>query len=1102
MSEPKIETKHHIIAGIGSSADGIKNMEAFFKNLPGNTGITFVVIQHLSPEHKSILPEILQKSTRLKVTEIEDKTSPEPDHVYVLPAGYDVTISGNKFHLQKYSRDKKGLHLPIDLFLRSLAADKKDRTAAILLSGGGSDGSLGIKEIKDAGGLLLVQDPESAKFRSMPQNAIDTGLVDKIAKPEDLPGLLLEFQGSLDKEEQFIEDYDSGELMRKLLQLLKMKTGHDFSEYKKSTIRRRITRRMALHKKSKLSEYIGYLKENPQEVDNLFKELLIGVTSFFRNKKAFETLKKKVFPEIINPGNKNPVRIWVAACSSGEEVYSLAILAREYQESQQIRTDMQFFATDIDPRALEVARKGKYKENIRADVPAGLLDKYFEKKDDIYQVHKDIRDMITFAGHSVIKDPPYSKLDLISCRNFLIYLEPEIQKHVLNAFHYALKPGRFIFLGGSESQSQRSQLFEAIDAKARIYQKKENRKAAANYLSHSRKQESREEGNVTHVSIDKKKLSIKEFAEKKALKEYMHPFLVINKKGEIQYSLGQCDKYLKFHVGEPNQNIVNLAREGLGIPISSALRKIKSENKPVSFKNIKVKGANGDDQVNITLTPVKEPAFLSHMVIVTITPVRPANNNGEDHQDNTHEISRESDDHIRQMERELQETREYLNNVIEDLEASNEELKSTNEEFQSTNEELQSTNEELETSKEELQSLNEELESSNNELQRKNEEEARLSNDLNNFMESIRIGTLFLDKYHRIRRFSPQIKVIVNLTESDTGRSIKDFGVSFPEGNLLDDVRHVMDNLSPLEKDISANHDRHYWMRILPYRTPDDRIDGVVITFTDISERYRNQKIIEESERWRKYRDLFHHIEHGFALYQVIKNDRGDVDDLRLAEANHAFADIMNIELDSIKNRKVSELNISRECRDAFITAGKKVLGRKPYEEERYFEDSGRHLRILYFSHEGDIVATFVQDITGVKEEMKAQVHLASIVESSDDAIFSESAEGRILSWNDGAEELYGYSEKEAVGAMANDLYAYPKDDGDVAMIRQVRKGEKVKNRDTFHKRKDGSVVPVSVTKSPIKNEEGKIIAISNIVKDITDIKKREEELVKAKEAT
>jgi two-component system, chemotaxis family, CheB/CheR fusion protein len=1095
------DSSDHIIAGIGASADGINAMEVFFSNLPEKTGVTFVVIQHLSPDHTSILPEILQRKTRLKVLHIEDKSSPLPDHVYVLPAGYDVTMSNNRFRLQKYSKNKKGLHLPIDLFFRTMATSFKSRSAAILLSGTGSDGCLGIKEIKNYGGLIMVQDPESAKFKSMPQNAIDTGLVEKVARPEELPALLLEFKKRCVQEGEPIDDDGSYELMKKLFMLLNSGTGYDFSGYKKNTVHRRIRRRMTLHKIEDFREYVSFLEQDPHEIDKLFRELLIGVTSFFRNREAFDMLEKIVFPQIIHSDRKDPLRIWVAACSSGEEVYSLAILAKEFMASLNLRIDMQFFATDIDQNALELARRGKYKHNIEPDVPGNLLKKYFHKKDDIYEVHKDIRDMITFARHSTIKDPPYSRLDMISCRNFLIYLDPDIQKHVLTTFHYALHPGGFLFLGQSESHPVKDDLFEPVNTKSRIYLKKENKTASGDFISRVRRPEIYGIPSEKPLIAGKVKMSLREFAEKTALKEFMHPFLVVDHKGEIKYSLGKCDLYFGFHTGEPNQNIVNLAREGLKIPISNALRKIAAERKPVKYSNLTVKTSNGDEIVGLYLNPVNKQSF-SHLVTVSIEPSGSGIKIPGNRQDLFHEIKGDSEEYIRNMEHELQETRDYLNNVIEELETSNEELISSNEESQSTNEELQSANEELETSREEMQSLNEELETSNLELQRKIEEITHINNDLNNFLQSTHIGILFLDKDLKIRRFSHQIKGVVNLNESDTGRSIKDFEIQFLEGQLEKDIKYVLDNLRPVEKEITRDENQYFWMRILPYRTLDNRIDGVVVTFTDISEKNRVQKLVEESERWRKYKYLFHQMEHGFALYKAIRDEEGEIYDFKLVEANQAFENLMQIGLDNKPEHTVSDLFQDKSYRKAFLQAGKKVLKGHSYHEERYFKSIEKYLKILYFLHEEGYVATFVQDITIEKTETQARMHLASIVESSDDAIFSESLDGEIISWNDGAVRLYGYSENEAVGRLSHELFFNQEDGEDGNMIADVKKGMKVRNQETFHCTKDGRVIPVAVTKSPITDENGKVLAISNIVKDITTIKEREEELVTAKETS
>ncbi len=1085
--------QNHIITCIGASADGIKALEEFFSNLPESKGLTFVVIQHLSPDHKSILGNILQRKTGLKVEDIKDRAALEPDHVYVLPAGYDATIKENRFRLKKYRKEERGLHLPVDIFLRSLAADRKDTIAAILLSGTGSDGSQGIREIKNAGGLVMVQDPESAKFKSMPQNALETGLVDKVAPPGDLPELLLEFQKNCHEEIKPFDEEITGELLEKLLQRVYSQTGYDFSGYKQATIHRRIRRRMALHKKTKLRDYLHLLEAHPDETEHLFKEFLIGVTSFFRNEQAFDALREEVFPEILAADTRETLRIWIPACATGEEVYSIAILAKEYQALKKIRKDMQFFATDVDQKALEVARAGKYKENIKADLPETLLDKYFKKINNMYQVHKDIRDMVTFAQHNALVDPPYSNLDLISCRNFLIYLEPALQKNLLNTFHYALKAGGYLFLGSSETHSGRNDLFESINTKARIYRKKPNKKAILDYLSQARgKEPDLTKANAGEHVVKKK--SLKEFLADKALTDFMHPVLLVDKKGEIQYSLGPCEKYFRFPAGEPNQNIVNLAREGLKTPLSGSLRKINANNETVTFKGAKVNSDGGEEFVNLTITPVKKPSYLAHLLIVSLEPTPVDISKTGEKRAPAREKTDSPDDYIRQMEQELQETREYLHNVIEELETSNEELKSANEEAQSTNEELQSTNEELETSKEETQSLNEELETSNNELHRKIEEVTNINNDLNNFLKSTEIGILFLDKHLKIRRFSPQIRQIISLRESDIGRSVKDFGIRFLQEDFVQDVRKVIDHLVTVEKEISTPRDGQFWMRISPYRTIDDRIDGVVITFTDITERNRTQKLRDEAERLRKYMHLFHHIQHGFALYQVVKNEKGTPHDLSLMEANQAFRKMIQALPDKSKDKLFYDLFSQKDYRETVL---KKIDSGKAFHQEIDFSNLNTHLKILFFTHEEDFIAAFVQDITHEKKELKAQKHLASIVESTEDAIFSESLQGTILSWNNGAANLYGYSEKEAVGLKSSVIYYDMKE---ARLTIQNRKGEAVQSMDSVHKTKDGALVPVSITKSPIYDEMGNVIAISNVVKDISRIKEREKELLEARE--
>ena len=1081
-----------IMACIGASADGITAMEAFFKNFPSpGSKIIMVVVQHLSPDHKSILPEILQRKSRVKVFKIKNNMIPAPGNIYVLPAGYDASISGGKFRLVKYSRTQKGLHLPIDMFFRSLAAEYGSRSAAIVLSGTGSDGCLGIKDIKDAGGLVMAQDPKTAKFKAMPQNAIDTGLVEKIDSPEELPALLLEFQKNCTMEDQPIDDADSDKLMERMFQLILIRTGHDFSGYKKSMIHRRIRRRMTLHREDSFPGYIALLEKSPSEVENLFRDLLIGVTSFFRDMGSFEALQQKVLSTLINGRDNETIRVWIAACSSGEEVYSIAMLAREIQEKQRIRANIRIFASDIDQKALDLARQGRYKQNIVADIPEDLLKKYFSRKDDIYQVNRELRNMVAFAEHNILKDPPYSQLDLISCRNFLIYLEPDTQQHVLNTFHYALKDDGCLFTGKSENHFAKDKLFKFIVKGSSLFQKIQNKRVRGDYISQSRIKDF--QGSMRQTARQPgKSISVGEFAEKTALRNYMHPFLVIDRKGEIQYSLGQIEKYLAYPTGEPDRNIVNLVKEGLKVPVSSALRKIRTNPGPVRLRNIKVMlGEEDTGYVNLSLIPVTRPVHLNHLVIVNIEPVHVVPGMRGKGIGETSDVLEESNDYIQQLERDLQESREYLGNVIEELAAANNETIATNEE-------LQGTVEVLETSKEEMQSLNEELETSNNELRSKIDEITLIYNDLETLYRSTPLGILYLDRNLHIRKFSPQIKEMVNLLESDTGRSIEDFDINFKQGDLISDVRHVLQSLRPVEKDVTRDNENYYWMRILPYRIIDERVDGVVITFTNITERYKMQKLVQESEQWEKYKHLFDHIEHGFALFKATHQSDGNIKDLKLVEANAAYEAIIHVNLEKDRNRKMSDLFNEKGIPLSIQPIFRRLQTGKAFNEEIHISETGRFLKILCFSLDRDMVATFVQDVTADRKELKARLLLASIVESNDDAIFSESGDGKILTWNRGAAKLYGYTEKEAIGSASAMLYV--KGDTEQDMIGKVKRGGNIKDLETKHRRKDGSVIHVSVTRSPIRNENKEIVAISTIAKDITLIKEREKELVKSKE--
>ncbi len=1085
----------NFVVGIGASADGIPTLEKLFEQLPANTNMSFIVIQHLSPNHESILDQILQRKTGMKVQKITHHMKLEPNCVYIPPVGHYLGIENNKFEVTKYKSEEKRLNLPIDHFFRSLANSYKEMAVGVVLTGSGSDGSQGIKEIKENSGWIIVQNPISAGFDSMPRNAIETGVVDIICDIEAIPDKLVELPTKHDGLKKLPEDDETEKIVTAILLRLKEITGHDFSNYKRSTVLRRIKKRMMVLSLMSLKRYYEIIKKDEKEVRNLLNELLIGVTSFLRDKKAYEALENKVLAELVDSASPgNIIRVWVTACSTGEEAYSIAIILLELLKKKNARNPIRIFATDIDRVALEKARKGVYPLNIEADIPPDLLEEYFDKHESTYSIRTDIRDRIVFAEHSMINDPPYSNLDLITCRNFLIYLNGDIQKKVINTLHYGLKSGRFLFLGNSESINEKPNLFEIVDSKYKIFKKRESRQAMRDFVNFSH-----EKGryNIGFSGSYKQKITLKEFAERRALKEYPFPFLIMGKNGEILHSIGKCEDYFKFQVGDPENNIIHAARENIKIPLSNALRKLKEDGKETIMSNIRDRKTNRI--INIHISPIKKPDAFNNLFTVIIYPQVTSENETEKERKTKAKIA--SDEYIGEIEKELEETRDYLNSVIEELEIANEELKSANEEAQSSNEELQSANEELETSKEEMQSLNEELETSNSELQRKIKEYAEVNNDLANFMRNTQIGTLFLDKNLNIQRFTPQLKEIINLNKSDEGRSIRDFRIKFDEKALESEATEVLEQLSSIQREVETSNGRQYWMRIKPYRTVENVVRGVVVTFTDITEKNKIQKLIKAKDE--KFRNLFSFMDNGLAIYEVETDSTGEIKSTQLVEANPAFAQMMELPLKKILNKEVSETIPDSDMVADFLQFAPKVLEGKTLHKEYYCKLLNKYFHVHSFSSEPGQVATLVQDLTQDKKEViKYRRHLASIVEASEDAIFSTSPNGNILWWNNGAEALYGYSKSEAINKKADDLISFPEREEFSQLISMVLDGKKIKGFETVHMQKSGKSIPVAITMSAIKDEKDEVSAVSNIVQDISAIRQREQELIRARAET
>jgi two-component system CheB/CheR fusion protein len=820
------------IVGIGASAGGLEALAQLLAHLPEKSGVAFVVVQHLDPNHDSILTEILQRSTSMPVTQVEDQMHVEPDHVYVIPPNCELAV----FHdtlLLTTPTEQRGQRMPIDAFLRSLAEDKGFDAIGIILSGTGTDGTLGLRAILGAGGLCLVQEPSTAKYDGMPKSAIEAGYATQVLAPDQMHLALPPF-APVPRVAHHTGKHD----LNRIFRLLRTGTGHDFSQYKKSTIDRRIERRMMLHKIESVEVYARYLKEQPAELLTLFRELLINVTCFFRDPEAFEVIRAEILPALMaGKAEGEPLRLWVAGCASGEEAYSMAILLRELMDAADKELHVQLYATDLDDEAIAFARAGLYLPNIVQDVSPERLRRFFTKEDGRYRVKKEIRDMVVFAVQSVIKDPPFTKLDMLSCRNLLIYLEPELQDRLIPTFHYALKPGGVLFLSPSESISKHTDLFDAINRKWKLYRSlaspASTRAVLTSGLSWTHDGAPTEMPESDHRP---KEPPIAEMARRMLMQSFAPAAVVTDMQGDILYVHGDTGKFLRMAPGKPRNNVIEMACAGLQLELREAVRLAASQGQATLNRALNIKTAQGTlEGVNLSVQLMPDPERGHSVLLVSLQEqarAAPGQPGREPRSEHPAEAAM-----IEELERELAYAKASMNAALEDQQASNEELKSANEELQSTNEELQSTNEELETSKEELQSVNEELVTVNSELQTKIEEMAGMQDDMKNLLENVRIGTIFLDRQMHIRRFTRDAASVYRLVASDVGRSLADIRSNLQADDLLIDAQAVLDSLIPIEREACTHSRIWYVARIRPYRTVDNVIDGVVLTFADVTER-------------------------------------------------------------------------------------------------------------------------------------------------------------------------------------------------------------------------------------------------------------------------
>jgi two-component system, chemotaxis family, CheB/CheR fusion protein len=872
------ESNSFFVVAIGASAGGLEAFEQFFRNMPEESNIAFILIPHLAPEHKSIMPEILSRYSKMSIVQAEDGMRTRPNCVYIIPPDKDMSIFRGTLHLLD-PVERRSIRHPVDFFSRALALDQGENAICIVLSGTGTEGTLRLKAVKEEGGLVMVQDPKTAKYDGMPASAVATGLADYVLSPDQMPANLLAYTKS--PVHRLPPPVKQGETkhadeVQKIFVLIRSKTGHDFSRYKHSTVMRRIERRMAVLQIENHTDYVTYMRNNPQEIDMLFKELLIRVTTFFRDPAAYTALWEKALPVIfqIKPEGST-VRVWVPGCSTGEEAYSLAILFHEYVRHLKGKYKIQIFATDIDNDSIEIARSGIYPNSISADVSPERLSRYFMMKEEI-------RETVIFAEHDINKDPPFSRMDLISCRNLLIYMGVELQKRLLPLFRYAMNPNGFLFLGSSETIGETTDLFSVLDKKWRIFRARRTEAVPLAPVDLRFTKETASSMPVPPPQIKKQRdIGIAEMTEKLLLAHHAPSCAVVDRGGAIIFLHGRTGKYLEPATGKARLNILDMAREGLRTDLRSAIRKASTKEADTTVEGLLVKTNGSFKMINLSVHYIKEPEQLQGLLLVVFHDVlapKPAKAGMPRTMS-----GRRLKERIGELESDLKFTKEHLQTNIEEMETSNEELQSSNEELQSANEELQSTNEELETSKEELQSSNEELMSVNAELENNMDELAQVNNDMTNLLSSTKIATIFLDNDLRIKRFTPDIASVINVIQSDLGRPLNDISKKIEYPDLDKDSEAVLTSLRMKEKTVRNVDGAWYLVRIIPYRTSMNFIEGVVVTFVEITEQKRMQALQDALAFFR-------------GIVDTVREPLIILDsDLRVISANKTFYDVFNV---------------------------------------------------------------------------------------------------------------------------------------------------------------------------------------------------------------
>ena len=1077
------------VVAIGASAGGLEAFQELLRGMPADTGFAFVLIQHLSPRHETLMPALLAPLTPMPVKAVsEDETVIEANHVYVMPPHVTLTIDDCVLYVSKPARTR-GRRSPIDRFFRSLAEDQEDEAVAIILSGTGTDGALGLKAVKERGGFTMAQAPETARYDSMPRSAVLTGAVDCVVAVEEMAARLREHQkrlrdGQGGNPERFREEVTG--YLGKICAILRRQTGHDFRHYKQSTLVRRVRRRMNEARTPSVYAYVESLNEDTKEVEQLFRDLLISVTHFFRDPEVFDLLAVRVIPRLFEGKDSDGfVRVWVPGCATGEEAYSIAMLLHEHMDTLEAPPQVQVFATDIDAQAIETARQALYPETIAGQIPPGRLERFFVKHGNMVQVSRDIRDMCLFSLHNLIADPPFSRLDLVSCRNLLIYLESDLQKKVIALFHYALRPGGILLLGPSEMVT--SELFRTIDKKHRLFQSRDTvtRPPFSFPLSERGRLLTRAAEEPQRRTAPRQQEVARTF-EMVLLDNYAPACVVVNEGGDIVYFSPRTGRYLESPPGTPTVNVVDMARKGLRLDVRTALHKAVSSRVAVVHENVAFEQDGQAQRVNVVVRPLPELGEDPGLFMVVFQDVLSGEGEGELEPN----AILPDDPMVRRLEAELRSTKDHLQATLEELESSNEELVSSNEELLSMNEELQSANEELQTSKEELQSVNEELETVNSELKKKLEELDRVNSDLQNLLQSTRIATVFVDRELRIKKFTPAAVEVFRLIDGDIGRPIADIAPRFSGGDLVDDIREVLRTLAARERQVRVEHGPSwYLLRILPYRTVDDVIDGVVLTLIDITalkqaeeDRAKLAAIVESSQD-----GII-----GKTLDGVITSWNAGAEKMYGYTAQEAIG------------RPVS-LIVAPECRAQMagifeqLRQGSKV---EPFETARVRKDGQRLDVSITFSPVWDAEGRLMgasgidRDISDRKraeeQVLRSQQELTDFLENASVGLHWVGPDGTILWANRTEMELLGYSREEYIGHHIAEFHADPLAIGDI--LQRLSARETLREYEARMVCKDGSVKDVIIDSNVLWDND-RFVHTRCFTRDISDRKRAEEAL-------